>query len=131
MVRAPYSLTSHLIEITSIALYPLLTRLLYPTSFLVYMLAYLVGAILQWWELLHKFFYFQETLTRLKGILQSVTISAGLCYLSIDLLANAIISQNVLVFILAFSAFLGNFFRIYRNKIVKRLEKEVGAKLRS
>ena len=119
MVRTPYSLTPKMIELGTIALFPLLSHLIYPTSFLVYVTANLVGIISQWWFLLKMFAYFQEELTQLKGVLLSINISANICYLSIDLLSNAIISENVLIFIGAFSVFLGNFFRVYRNHVVK------------
>jgi hypothetical protein len=119
LVRAPSSLSLHLLQLGNIALFPLLAHLLYPTSFLIYILINLVGVISQWWTYLRDFIYFQEQLTKLKGILLSVNISANLCYLSIDTLSNAIISQNVLIFITAFSIFLGNFFSVFRNYLVK------------
>ena len=49
----------------------------------------------------------------------SISISTHICYIAINVLANAIISQNVLLFISTFSIFLANFFVVFRNSIVK------------
>ena len=118
-MRPASSLTPKLIEIATIAVFPLLSAVIYPTSFTIYLVGYLIIVVWQWSILMRSFVYFQESLTCLKGILISVNISGALCYLSISLLDNAIISQNVLVFIIAFSFFLGYFFVVFRNYVIK------------
>jgi len=55
----------------------------------------------------------------LQGLTLSLTISANLCYLAIYTMDNAIIAENVLLFISTFCLFLGNFFIVFRNNIVK------------
>ena len=54
-----------------------------------------------------------------KGIMLTINISANMCYLTIFLLDNAIISQNILLFIATFSVFLGNFFITIRQHTLK------------
>jgi hypothetical protein len=54
-----------------------------------------------------------------KGIMLTINVSAYFCYLIITILGNAIISQNVLLFISTFSVFLGNFFVTFRKHLLK------------
>ena len=56
-----------------------------------------------------------------KGIMLTINISTYFCYLIIYLVGNAIVSQNILLFIAAFSIFLGNFFVTYRKHILKNV----------
>ena len=49
----------------------------------------------------------------------SVIIASHICYIWIYLMDNDIIAQNVMLFISTFSLFLGNFFVVYRNFIIK------------
>ncbi len=121
LVRVPRSLTSQFIDLLMVFMFPLLSNTIYPTSFLIYLVVN--GGVIssQWWDYLKTFIYFEETFANLKGILLSINISAHLCYLSIDTLNNAIIAQNVMLFITAFSIFLANFFMVFRNTIVKNI----------
>lgn len=68
---------------------------------------------------LRKFIYFHELLMHIKGVMLTVSISAYFCYLIITILDNAIISQNILLFITTFSIFLGNFFVTIRKHLLK------------
>ena len=117
----PRSLTSQLIDLLMVVMFPILKNTIYPTSFLIYLVVN--GGVIasQWSDYLRTFIYFEETFANLKGILLSINISAHLCYLSIDTLNNTIIAQNVLLFITAFSIFLANFFVVFRNTIVKNI----------
>lgn len=100
-------------------LFPILTKLMYPTSFLLYIIIVLIIEIYKWGFYLRSFIYFHELFMNLKGIMLSITISANLCYLAIYIMDNAIVAQNVLLFISTFSIFLSNFFVVFRNHIVK------------
>jgi len=55
----------------------------------------------------------------MKGITLTIAISTYTCYLSVYLLDNDILNENILMFIATFSFFLGNFFVVFRNSIVK------------
>ena len=55
----------------------------------------------------------------LKGVTLSVAISTYICYLTIYTIYNAILAENVLLFITTFSVFLGNFFVVFRKSIIK------------
>lgn len=55
----------------------------------------------------------------IRGVMLTISISASLCYLAIFILDNAIISQNILLFISSFSLFLGDFFLVFRKNILR------------
>jgi hypothetical protein len=65
------------------------------------------------------FVYFKEVFMALKGVLTAWNISALVCYLAIFVLDNAIVAQNIMLFISAFFVFLANFFLVFRNNIIK------------
>jgi hypothetical protein len=75
--------------------------------------------IYKWNYYLKTFIYFHELFMNLKGIMLSLVISANLCYLAIYTMNNAIVAQNAMLFIATFTIFLGNFFIVFRNNIIK------------
>jgi hypothetical protein len=87
----PYPLTPQLLQLMIFGSFPLLTTLIYPTSFLIVVMLSVGVIVWQWGVYLRSFVYFQESLTRVKGLLLSINISSHLCYLSIEFLSNAII----------------------------------------
>jgi len=118
-VRGTRPLTVRLFILGMATLFPLITKLMFPISFLLYILVMLIVEIYKWIFYLKKFIYFHELFMSLKGIMLSLVISANLCYLAIYTMNNAIIAQNVLLFITTFCLFLSNFFIVFRNNIIK------------
>jgi hypothetical protein len=92
---------------------------MFPLSLAMYGMGMLLVEVWVWIFYLHKLVYFHEALMQARGVMLTVNISAYFCYLIIYILENAIISQNILLFIATFSLFLANFFLTYRKYILK------------
>jgi hypothetical protein len=118
-VRTARPITIKIVYLILISMFPIITHYLFPVSFVMYGMSMILIEIYCWTYYLFKFIYFHETLMYVKGIMLTINISAYFCYLIIDILGNAIISQNILLFIATFSIFLGNFFITYRKYILK------------